>query len=142
MKSLLAAVLSLISSGGISDLPNPSLTPGAIADTDVNIVCSRGYSKLHRPPEDVSHNLKLQAMDRYHIPHSRISEFELDALVPICLGGDHYNQKNLWLQPWASAHYKDREMEIPACKRVCTSRDQRLLIQYQKQFMLDWRQVQ
>jgi hypothetical protein len=29
-------------------MPDPQLTPGAVADTDPAVVCARGYSRSHR----------------------------------------------------------------------------------------------
>ena len=71
MKGIFAsALLCAIGIAAASDLPNPSMTPGAI-DPDVtqaNIqqtVCVRGYTKTIRPPAYFTNRLKKQQIRQY-----------------------------------------------------------------------------
>jgi hypothetical protein len=141
MKTLLSLLSPFIITFQVGDLPNPSLTPGSIATSDMNEVCAMGYSRSHRPDETASHKLKLQALVRYGLPRSAIASYEADALVPLCLGGNHWDIRNVWPQSWSSAKMKDLKEAI-ACRKVCASRDQQLLIKYQQQFIQDWRKVE
>lgn len=76
-------------------IPDPLLTPGAIASTDIQDVCSvvdgLSYSKRHRitPPE-----LKRAV----RIAYNQKQCGEIDHRVPLALGGaDTF--ENLWCQP-------------------------------------------
>jgi hypothetical protein len=44
--------------------------------------------------------------------------YQLDHIVPLCLGGSPDDPHNLQLQPWAEATRKDR-LEVQACRCVC-----------------------
>jgi hypothetical protein len=138
------------------DLPNARLTPGAIADTDVRVICDKDYDKTHRPDAATSHSLKTQTMSMYGLPSSQIHTVEADALIPVGIGGNHFVVANIWPQScteWkgyrcvAGAAYVKDIKEDKARRNVCsllrTDPDaaQQLLLQYQHQFATDWRKV-
>lgn len=108
-----AAVAWAQTEGGGGSLPNPKLTPGAIASTDVREVCSRGYSWAHRVWMD-----KADTLRKYGIPLSQSRYYEDDDLVPIGLGGDNASPLNHWIEPWPQARLKD-ELEIEMMRKVC-----------------------
>lgn len=95
---LLAAALPL--------LPNPTLTPGVIASTDRAEVCVPGYATAHR---HVTTDTKLDVYRAYHLepagrwvigpPRRWQSDFEVDHLVPLALGGSN-DPRNLWPQSY------------------------------------------
>jgi hypothetical protein len=100
---------------GPHDLPNPQLTPGAVA---VGItredVCVPGYSKGARAVPEAT---KRQVLRAYGVPanHQGICEVdggcEIDHLISLELGGSN-DPANLWPQPYAgspwNAHVKDQ----------------------------------
>lgn len=77
-------------------------------------ICTFGYSKAHRMPYSESSYIKHSMLPRGH----SAAEYELDHIVPICLGGSN-NSSNLQLQTWDKARAKD-ELEAKACRMVCS----------------------
>jgi hypothetical protein len=121
-------------------LPDSSLTPGAVSDTSAAVICQPGYALAHRPDEEQSLFLKRANLDRYNVSRSSISDVELDALIPICLGGNHYDQRNLWPQPWRgqwNAKVKD-DLEKRVCREDCALRDDAQVARDQKAFAANW----
>ena len=104
-------------------LPDPTCTPGAVdprvTQDDVgSTICTRGYSRGVRPAESVTEPIKRERMAAYGI-HAPLSQYELDHLVPLELGGASTVQ-NLWPEPWGGdgAHVKD-DLENALHDRVC-----------------------
>jgi hypothetical protein len=107
-------------------LPDPSCTPGG-ADprvTQDNIdstICASGYASSVRPPVSYTEPLKFKLMDAYGYTDSP-SNYELDHLIPLELGGAPLDVKNLWLEPWYGnndASVKDR-LENYLHDQVCS----------------------
>jgi hypothetical protein len=99
------AVTSPITCKAVDDiLPDPTCTPGAIDPTvtQSNIgstICVSGYTKTVRPPVSVTNPIKLQVMQAYGFTDSP-SNYELDHLIPLELGGAPADVKNLWSEPY------------------------------------------
>jgi len=99
-------------------LPNSLSTPGAInpAVTQSNIhstICISGYTKSIRPPASYTTKLKRQQLastySRYGSTDTTL--FEEDHLIPLELGGNPTDPKNLWPEPWSgdsNARIKDK----------------------------------
>ncbi len=86
---------------------------GAEPPSSITEMCTPGYSKAHRMPYPQSNAIKHRMLPS----GANIHDFELDHIVPLCLGGSN-NSDNLMLQPWPEAHKKDR-LEVYACRAVC-----------------------
>lgn len=104
--------------------PNPALTPGKAATTDVREVCARAgnlsYSQRHRA---TAHQLKSWVFREYGIEPPQgfaRTEWEIDHLIPLCLGGAD-EAANLWPQNRTTYPKKDR-LEAHACREVCAGR--------------------
>jgi hypothetical protein len=102
-------------------MPDPQLTPGAVADTDPVIICAPGYSRSHWVWHD-----KIGTLAKYGIPPADADQYEDDDRVPICLGGDNASALNHWPEPWDEAEQKDelkgrmsREVAPPLSAQVC-----------------------
>lgn len=84
-------------------LPDPNCTPGAIdpSVTQDNIdstICVPGYTKTVRLPVSYTEPLKLKMMDSYGFTDSA-KNYEFDHLIPLEIGGNPTDIKNLWPQP-------------------------------------------
>lgn len=109
------------------DLPDPNLTPGATNPnvTQQNIestVCVRGFSKTIRPPVTYTNKLKRQQIEEYGYANADPRDYEEDHLIPLSIGGNPTDRRNLWPQPrhtqWG-AERKD-ELEFALYKAVCS----------------------
>jgi hypothetical protein len=84
-------------------LPDPSCTPGA-TNPDVkqstidSTICVSGYASSIRPSVDYTEPLKFKLMDVYGYADSP-SNYELDHLIPIEIGGAPSDVRNLWPEP-------------------------------------------
>ena len=87
--------------------PRADLTPGA-ADprvTQANIgstICVSGYTRTVRPPESVTGPIKTRVLAAYGYTHPR-SDYELDHLVPLEVGGAPADVGNLWPEPYEAS---------------------------------------
>lgn len=142
-----------------ADLPNRSITPGAVdpAVTPENIdqtICAHSHpswSKAHRPPARLTNRLKREQIRLYGYAETSPKLYEEDHLVPISIGGLSYSESeyvgirgeqalNLWPEPrttisaWG-AEKKDR-LEFALWKAVC--RHDIGLREAQDAFMSNW----
>ena len=108
------------------DLPNPTLTPGAIdtAITQDNIqttVCVKGYTKTVRPPVYYTNSLKKKQMADYGYADINPAHYEEDHLIPLSIGGNPSDPANLWPQPRLSEWNAEKKdiLEFKLYKLVC-----------------------
>jgi hypothetical protein len=84
-------------------LPDPACTPGAL-NPDVTpstlrrTICAAGYSARVRPPRAVTDREKRLSAVAYGYT-GPFATAELDHLVPLAVGGDPNDARNLWLEP-------------------------------------------
>jgi hypothetical protein len=112
-------------------LPNHTLTPGAISTADVATVCTPGYATHVRPGRTLWRRLKDEGYARYGIARryqsivatngARYPAYQIDHLIPLELGGDPTDIRNLWPEPMASAKSKD-DVENRLHELVCAGR--------------------
>jgi hypothetical protein len=87
----------------VNGLPDPKCTPGAI-DTTVtqnsinDTICVSGYTQTVRSSVSYTEPLKIQLMQSYGFSDS-LSNYELDHLIPLEVGGAPSAVKNLWPEP-------------------------------------------
>lgn len=113
-------------------LPDPKLTPGETRNLDLQTICSTRWGLDHR---FVTEEMKQQTCKAYGITENCDGKhYEQDHLIPRSSGGAD-SVLNLWPQPLAEAHLKDRA-EVWAEKGTCAGRLQ--LSYVQKQFADDW----
>ena len=130
---------------GLTALPDPKCTPGAInpAVTPATLrttICKAGWTATVRPPVSITNKEKGASMHAYG-DGSRTSSFEYDHLVPLELGGAVNDARNLWPEPdypVRSGFYlnpKDR-LERTLNRRVCAGTMS--LTQAQRAIAFDW----
>jgi hypothetical protein len=112
---------------------NPQVSELNIATT----ICRSGWTATIRPPVSYTDKLKAQDMPRYG-ETGPASDFELDHLIPLEIGGNPTDPANLWPEPWngtRGAHVKDAE-ETSLKRAVCGGRMK--LADAQAQILRDW----
>lgn len=122
----LALAMLLAAQAWASDLPNPSLTPGAIDSSDVqqnvqDTICIKGYTKTIRPPASYTNKLKKRQIREYGYADTSPKHYEEDHLIPLEIGGNPRDPQNLWPEPRRSewnAKKKDR-LENALHRMVC-----------------------
>ena len=123
-------------------LPDPKCTPGAInsAVTQNNIkntICVPGYTRTVRPTVSYTTPLKIKLMNSYGFTDSR-SNYELDHLISLEIGGNPTDVRNLWPEPGHGQynfHIKDR-FENYLHNQVCNGAMN--LSDAQKEIATDW----
>jgi hypothetical protein len=114
----------------------PPLNPAVTEDTLQSTTCVHGWTTTVRSSFFARQQMKLEKMKA--LGATDATAYQLDHIVPLCLGGSLDNPKNLQLQLWSEATRKDR-MEIKLCCLVCTGQvglaEARLAI-------LDWQTTQ
>lgn len=80
----------------------PLETPGAVDPTvtQLNIdetICRSGYSRSVRPAYAVTDMIKRRLMRSQH-PGEQLTDYELDHLIPISIGGAPLDGRDLWIQ--------------------------------------------
>jgi hypothetical protein len=123
-------------------LPDPKCTPGAtnpsVTQDDIkNTICVPGFSKTVRPPVSYTTPLKIRLMQSYGFTDSR-SNYELDHLISLEIGGNPTDVKNLWPEPGYGQynfHIKDR-FENYLHNAVCSGSVS--LSQAQREIATDW----
>jgi hypothetical protein len=130
--------------------PDPARTPGATNPdiTQENIretICNPRWStKSIRPEESYTHRLKIEQIGEYGYPDSQLRDYEEDHFIPLELGGNPTDPRNLWPEPFVTsipgggAHAKDR-VENYLHAEVCSG--SLTLEQAQHEIVADWYRV-
>jgi hypothetical protein len=129
MKTRLFTALLLIQAGMAlaGDLPDPGLTPGAvdpsIAQENIQgTICVRGYTKTVRPPASYTNSLKKRQIRQYGYADRNPKHYEEDHLIPLSLGGNPTDERNLWPEPRISEWGADKkdQLEFVLYRMVCS----------------------
>jgi hypothetical protein len=130
---------------GISSyaVPDDRLTPGAVATSDPDEICNRGYSERQRVYEregpDAYYRMAAAVFARYGIAWTDRHAYELDDRIPLCLGGQQ-TLANLWPEKLDQARVKD-DIEVRACRAACNQHTEAAVRQWQDAFRSDWRRT-
>jgi hypothetical protein len=126
---------------GDPSLYPPRNIPGAVAlaVTQTNIhetICISGYTRGVRPPSSVTNRIKRERFEEEKLPGTP-SDYELDHLIPLELGGCPDCLTNLWMEPWSSPGAREKDaVENYLHREVCN--DQMSLGEAQKLIAGDW----
>jgi hypothetical protein len=130
--------------------PDPERTPGATNPdiTQENIrqtICNPRWStKSIRPEASYTNRLKIEQIGEYGYSDSRLKDYEEDHFIPLELGGNPADPKNLWPEPFETsipdggAHAKDK-VENYLHAEVCSG--SLTLEQAQREIAEDWYRV-
>ena len=113
---------------------NPDVTQASIANT----ICVPGYTKSVRPSTSYTNGVKRKLLREIGLEETHLSDFELDHIIPLALGGHPRSLDNLMLQPWegvTGAKKKDR-LEVKLQCLVCSR--QLELSEAQQVIYSDW----
>jgi len=113
-------------------LPDRACTPGAVATTDLDVICHTST----RGRRVVSRDARRRVFAMYGIsPHQPPGAYEMDHLVPLELGGSNAIA-NLWPEAAPGFHAKDQvenTLHARACSGAMTIDDA------QRAIASDWR---
>ena len=133
--------------GCVSDgiLPDRECTPGAIDPVVTQqlidgTICVVGYTDTVRPPVSVTNKIKITELMAYGLPDI-MSDYELDHLIPLEIGGCPDCVSNLWPEPYniaMGAREKDK-VENYLHKAVCNG--EMTLTEAQLEIATDWTAV-
>jgi hypothetical protein len=131
-------------------LSDPARTPGATNPdiTQENIrqtICNPRWStKSIRPEASYTNRLKIEQIGEYGYSDSRLKDYEEDHFIPLELGGNPTDPRNLWPEPFETsvpdggAHAKDK-VENYLHAEVCSG--SLTLDQAQREIAEDWYRV-
>ncbi len=125
-QSVLGQTTKTVGCVTVNGLPDNACTPGeedprVTQDNIGSTICVSGYSASIRPPETVTNKIKVERMSAYGDADS-LSNYELDHLISLELGGCPDCVGNLWPEPYngaLGAHQKDK-VENYLHKKVCS----------------------
>jgi len=130
--------------------PDPARTPGAMNPeitqrTIRDTICNPRWStKSIRPEASYTNRLKVEQIGEYGYSDSRLRDYEEDHFIPLELGGNPTDPKNLWPEPFdtsiadGGAHAKDK-VENYLHAEVCSG--SLTLEQAQREITEDWYKV-
>jgi len=117
--AILIGLLAIGPVGAFENLPDKNLTGGSVRSGDRDAAC--GHAKENRGRMNAGRRDEI--LRRYGLPPGMHPDYEIDHLIPLCLGGSD-DPSNLWAQPRRSieetwnAEAKDR-LERLMCNMVC-----------------------
>jgi hypothetical protein len=129
MARLLAFLLIISTAASADDLPDTASTPGAtnpqVSQSTIHqTICIDHWTASVRSSSAYTNYIKRKLMAAYDLAEEPLSDFELDHLIPLTLGGHPTDERNLWPQPWfgaCNASVKDK-LEVHLNWLVCMGR--------------------
>ena len=115
-------------------LPDSACSPGAVLTTDTKVICKSGYTKTVR---NVTEATKKKVFKEYGIPYSLRSNYEVDHIISLELGGSN-DISNLYPESYTikdNARIKDK-FENYLHKQVCDGKMD--IVETQRQISSDW----
>ncbi|WP_137959700.1 hypothetical protein [Burkholderia sp. 4M9327F10] len=143
-KIIVVLVFSLVSfAARAGDLPDPTLTPGALNPdvTQENInstVCVKGWTSTVRPPAFYTNRLKRTQLRQYGYADTNPRDYEEDHLIPLSVGGNPTDPRNLWPEPRNSKWNADRKDELEFALYMALCHGQVSLTEARNAFATNW----
>lgn len=148
-KSFLCLLLMGSSPAWAGDLPDPTLTPGAL-DPEVmqsNIketICKAGHftwTEGHMPPKSFLEKTEKEQIAAYGYPDENTKHYQMDHLVPLSLGGSPTEAKNIWPQLLISKWSARRKDYIEGILHEKVCKGELSLSQAQEEIRTNWIQT-
>lgn len=144
-KKIIAVLVFSMASFAVhaGDLPDSTLTPGAINPdvTQENInstVCVKGWTKTVRPPAFYTNRLKRTQLRQYGYADTNPRDYEEDHLIPLGVGGNPTDPRNLWPEPRNSAWNARRKDELEFALYMAVCHGQVSLAEARNAFATNW----
>jgi hypothetical protein len=145
------AAITAAKAGPENLYPLPSITPGAtnpdVTQTNIHqTICKSGWTATIRPPVSYTNNLKTEGITAYGYSDPKLKDYEEDHFIPLEIGGNPTDLKNLWPEPYGTkisdktmgAHQKDKVEDLLK-KQVCAGTI--TLKEAQDQIVSDWYKI-
>jgi hypothetical protein len=116
----------------------PALNPAVTQETIATTICSTGWTRTVRPYVADMKRIKAEMLAAIGEPIERRNRYELDHIVPLALGGDPIDRRNVALQPIDEAREKDA-VEVCLSSLVCQGKI--ALEDAQSAIWEDWRKA-
>jgi hypothetical protein len=131
MTLLLMALLVLVVPA-MGQVPDPRVTQDNIRTT----ICRQDWVRAAQPPAEIA-RAKEELIQDAGVGDS--NTWNMDHIIPVCLGGAPFAQENLRLQSWqGSCNAKDKaRLDAVICKAVC--RGDVTLGEAQVEITTDWK---
>lgn len=118
-----------------SPVPKALLNSAVTQQTIQSTICTSGYTKSIRPNSSYTSKLKIQQINTLHLTPTDPSQYEEDHWIPLELGGNPTDPRNLWPQLWPDARNKDK-LETSLKRQVCSNQ---ITLAYARQQMYTWK---
>ncbi|MGD0437962.1 MAG: hypothetical protein ABSB86_15980 [Bryobacteraceae bacterium] len=110
----------------VNGFPDPACTPGEtdpkVAQNNIQTtICVSGYTEKVRPPATYTDALKVQQIREYGYPDTNVAGYEEDHFIPLAIGGNPTDPRNLWPELGPSPNPKDR-VEDELKRLVCSNK--------------------
>jgi hypothetical protein len=110
----------------VNGFPDSTCTPGEVDArvTQTNIkttICVSGYTATVRPPTTYTNALKVQQIREYGYTDAKVGDYEEDHFIPLELGGNPTDPRNLWPELGPTPNPKDT-VEGKLKRLVCSNK--------------------
>jgi hypothetical protein len=124
-------------------LPDPNCQPGSTnPDVDQDnideTICVSGWTKTVRPATSYTNRLKVEQIEEYGYDNTDVADYQEDHLIPLGVGGNPSDPRNLWPQPrYGTQNAGDKDaVEATLHHAVCDGRAD--LVEAQNAIATDW----
>jgi hypothetical protein len=124
-------------------LPDSNCTPGSAdprvkQDNIMSTICISGYTKTVRPSTSYTAPLKILSIEEYGYADKNVSDYEYDHMVPLEIGGNATDTRNLWAEPeYGPYSFHDKDgFENYLHRMVCGGKMN--LSEAQREIATDW----
>ena len=116
----------------------PALNPVVTQTTITETICTAGWTRKVRPYVATMKQIKAEMLAAIGEPIDHRNRYELDHVVPLALGGNPIDRRNLALQPIDEARVKDA---VEACLSSLVCQGKIALEDAQGAIFEDWRKA-